>query len=263
MLPALAFLIAAVFAGMLAIKGGHEVRSSMGWVCRGGEDPEKLVKIPAGTPRALVFDPSNPCQETGLELAEGATYRLTFVIPADAPWRDKTIPAGPHGASPDDWRTKLIALAVPLRRHWREAWLQPIARVGNAGNDTYVLRPEPLIAPTYGGAPPEPLGGEPRAPENGPTGEGSPASEEPPQQPGADGPHPKEEKRPPDTVFASEIVARSTGELFLYVNDGVGFDCFYDNNRGAAKVTIERVVPKPPPPPVAEGSGSAATASER
>jgi hypothetical protein len=64
-------------------------------------------------------------------------------------------------------------------------------------------------------------------------------------------------------VFASEIVARSTGELFLYVNDGVGFDCFYDNNHGAAKVTIERVVPKPPPPRAAEGSGSAATASER
>jgi hypothetical protein len=44
----------------------------------------------------------------------------------------------------------------------------------------------------------------------------------------------------------TEIKARTSGELFLYVNDAVlmlptGADFFYRNNRGEARISVERV----------------------
>ncbi len=45
----------------------------------------------------------------------------------------------------------------------------------------------------------------------------------------------------------AEITARTTGELFLYVNDAMPLvgdrGCFTRNNRGTAKVSVERVSP--------------------
>jgi hypothetical protein len=42
-------------------------------------------------------------------------------------------------------------------------------------------------------------------------------------------------------------VARSTGELFIYVNDAVGppgaEDLFYRYNVGSACITVERILP--------------------
>lgn len=53
-------------------------------------------------------------------------------------------------------------------------------------------------------------------------------------------------------VFVSQFVAPAEGELFLYVNDAIAavpfipIQCFYKNNGGKAKITIERVpVPRP------------------
>ena len=47
------------------------------------------------------------------------------------------------------------------------------------------------------------------------------------------------------TVLEARIVARSSGELFLYVNDAVGppgqYDFFYSNNQGTAQVTVTQV----------------------
>src|SRR6185436_13831824 len=48
----------------------------------------------------------------------------------------------------------------------------------------------------------------------------------------------------PVTVLRTEITARTTGELFLYVNDGIGppfaQTLFYDNNEGTAEVAVRR-----------------------
>ena len=50
-------------------------------------------------------------------------------------------------------------------------------------------------------------------------------------------------------TFATEIVARSSGELFLYLNDAIFLPpktkLFYCNNEGSGRVTVERVVPPP------------------
>ena len=52
--------------------------------------------------------------------------------------------------------------------------------------------------------------------------------------------------------FVTDFVAPESGELFLYVNDAVQivpflgpYSCYYDNNRGTAEVTLQRL-PLPP-----------------
>jgi hypothetical protein len=51
-------------------------------------------------------------------------------------------------------------------------------------------------------------------------------------------------------VLRTVITARTSGELFLYVNDAVGppfwRDVFYTNNRGTAQVLILLKQPTPP-----------------
>jgi hypothetical protein len=55
--------------------------------------------------------------------------------------------------------------------------------------------------------------------------------------------------------FVSQFQATASGELFLYLNDamtalpfGPLVTCFYRNNSGSAKVTVE-LMPSPQPPP--------------
>jgi hypothetical protein len=52
-------------------------------------------------------------------------------------------------------------------------------------------------------------------------------------------------------IYVSQFAAPETGELFLYVNDAIAavpfgptIACFYDNNRGSAKVVI-KAIPAP------------------
>src|SRR5262249_33101187 len=125
------------------------------------------------------------CSPTGLKLAKGGTYRLRFTIPAGDPWIDKKIPAGPKGVHPDDVTLAMTA-GVPLRRRLTQPWFKPMARISNVGNDDYALNPKPSLPER-----------EIRA---------SRGTKLPP---------------PGDISFESEIVARSSGELFLYVNDAV------------------------------------------
>jgi hypothetical protein len=53
---------------------------------------------------------------------------------------------------------------------------------------------------------------------------------------------------PAEISFESEIVARTTGELFLYVNDGIPLGLtgrIYGNNRGSALVSVREIVSRP------------------
>ena len=186
------------------------------------QDSAGAVCIASGSPQDVTSEPSQAdfktnalCGPTGLKLAKGGTYRLHFAIPAGDPWIDKNIPAGPNGVHPDDVTLAMTAW-VPLRRRLTQPWFKPMARIGNIGNDDYALDPKPSLPER-----------EIRAS--------------------------KEAKLPPspgDISFESEIVARSSGELFLYVNDAVFppyFNhWFYSNNRGSAHVTVQLVTTPPP-----------------
>ena len=97
-----------------------------------------------------------------------------------------------------------------------------MARIGSTGTDVYLLDPKPTVA-------------EPKVPRDTVAAASKNTG--------------VVVEAPKDTVFETEFVARTDGELFLYVNDAVlqlpGYsgwtNSFYDNNRGSANLRIELV----------------------
>lgn len=174
------------------------------------------------------------CQPTGIVLEEGGRYRIRIEVKKH--WFDKDIPTDVRGFGSDTlWQT----LATPLQRWWGKNWFQPIARLGVLGNDEYVLDPvAPLKRVSF---------------------ESCNASELPNVSALHDIAKPISaealEQRlgcernngiSPSNVLVSEITARSTGELFVYVNDAVLMfpgltNLFYRNNSGTAAISAERV----------------------
>ena len=152
---------------------------------------------------------SELCKGTGLKLQKGATYKLRFTIPSAQPWLDRTVPASPNGVEPNEVTWPMV-LGVPFRRHMGQAWFKPMARINSRGTDVYPLDPKPTV-------------------------------------PLSVAPHRVGDLTSQETVFETEIVARTQGELFLYVNDAVLFIPFYpdsvrwlyNNNQGTAEVRIE------------------------
>jgi hypothetical protein len=205
-------------------------------LCRGGAPPARCATPccppaarsagPRPPPARAGFDVRAECWSTGVDVHEGATYRVRLTVAATQRWRDASIPAGPHGFECPLPAAQAVALAgaTLLRRHLSEPWFQPIARIGTTGNDTYALRGEPRTAPLHDRC--ETAEATP-APAGCPAGEAAGAVAE---------------------VFESVLVARSSGPLFLYVNDAVDvplLKSFYANNAGCAKVEVIPVMPAP------------------
>ena len=161
-------------------------------------------------------------------LKEGQRYRITLSTPGD--WFDRDTRTDVGGFSTDNIRH---LLATPLKRFWRENWFTPIARIDRVGNDEYMLSPREPFAP-------DPY---PRCPEPQPSGTGVSAkiSDERARSLMQCAPTPLERRE-----MHVNIKARSTGELFLYVNDAVllwpgKIDFFYRNNSGSALVSVKNI----------------------
>jgi uncharacterized protein (DUF2235 family) len=219
-LPVL-FLLAVIYvATACVVQSVFAVRTSWGNICRPSTDNPAAVN--QRTPPMNIRTDAL-CAPTGLRLDEGATYKLIVAVPPDNPWRDLNMPAGPYGIAPDAKGAGWLALGVPIRRYLSQPWFKPMGRIGSAGNDEYPLDPKPSIAKN------EALASVPAVSCNCSCA-------------------PYGEQR---IAFTSEIVARSTGELFFYVNDAIGVppftDYFYRNNEGAVCLTVERVMPTPIP----------------
>ncbi len=219
-IPALFLLAVGYTAVAILSQVSFGIRASWGGVCASVGNPKPVFSREEGRP----FPTNALCTSTGLALDKGATYRLRITIPATAPWTDNGIPAGPNGVRSEEVGIRM-SLGVPLRRHISQPWFKPIARVGVKGTDEYPLDPKPSLASNTDTR-------ERKAKGWLDTCSGAPAVVPEPSA--------------ADVTFETEIVARSNGELFLYVNDAV-LDpwlrrFFYCNNEGAARVTVERVV---------------------
>ena len=121
-----------------------------------------------------------------------------------------------------------MTLAVPLRRTLTQPWFKPIARIGDVGTDEYALDPNPSVAWNADEA-------ETREGDERDTCSGHALSSH---------------LNPDGKVFETQFIARSSGELFLYVNDAVIFPpwtTFYCNNSGVARVLVQRILPTPLP----------------
>jgi uncharacterized protein (DUF2235 family) len=213
LMPAAFLLMVGYGALSLVTRLVFSIQDTAGVVCRTKESPQKVTSAPAHAD----FQTTMLCHPTGLALEKGGTYRLHFAIPAHDPWLDDDIPAGPNGMHPDCVSLPMAA-GVPLRRRLTQPWFKPMARIGHIGTDDYALDPTPSLAELETRV----SSGEPCRTASG------------------------------GFSFASEIVARSSGELFLYVNDAVFppfFNrSFYKNNHGSARVTVQLVTTPPPLP---------------
>ena len=220
-IPGLFLLAVGYTAVAIVSQVSFAIRVSWGGVCASVGNPKPVASREEGRP----FATNALCTSTGLTLDKGATYRLRITIPATDPWTDNGIPAGPNGVRPEDMSIAM-SIGVPLRRHISQPWFKPIARVGVTGTDEYPLDPNPSLASNADQRKPMTMG-------RLDTCSGAPTA--------------LHEPSAADVTFETEIVARSDGELFLYVNDAVlhpGLtSLFYCNNEGAARVTVERVVP--------------------
>jgi hypothetical protein len=179
-----------------------------------------------------LFNTDSVCHATGLSLVEGRQYRITITI-ADS-WFDKGILTDVRGFPTDHLRHYL---ALPLRRWWFKNWFQPVARIGPLGNYEYALEPAaPLLASSFSECP-------------APAARFASTWDEIKDTPNKISSEAKAkvltcaQNLPAAKILISDIKARASGELFLYVNDAFLpwpklMDVFYRNNSGTAKVEV-------------------------
>ena len=206
-------------AGAVLAQSIFAVRSSWGSICRPTIKP---AEVEARRPVKERVPTDALCAATGLELKEAGTYRLTLAIPRDEPWLDAELGARAYGIDPHALGTGRLLVWVPFRRHLGQPWFKPMMRIGWRGDDAYPLDPKPSLSKEHLD----------RASEAGPAGCDA-----------------GQDNGEPTIAFASEVVAPSSGELFIYVNDAIFLppwtDLFYRNNRGSACLTVEKIVPAP------------------
>ena len=178
------------------------------------------------------------CWASGIQVEKGRRYTIWIQMAEDAPFLDRDIMTDVAGFS--DGRIHHL-LALPIRRWWRAAWFQPIARVNAGGIAEWPLQAldgteapeliEHAVVVQSAGSPCSKLDGKDLAKTLDAR---------------------KQEEARLRTTFVSQFEAPASGELFLYLNDAIAaipfgptITCFYDNNFGRAKVTVQPV-PLPP-----------------
>ena len=108
------------------------------------------VCIPGAGASRKVFTSSDVCWDSGVQVEQGAVYRITMQIENPSRWTDGGIVTGVNGYRREKMNA-LMYLGMPLRRYVMESWFQPVARVGRTGSDEYVLKPVSPIADASSG----------------------------------------------------------------------------------------------------------------
>jgi hypothetical protein len=142
----------AVFAVMFAYLGfavaSHllfNIQDVWGATCK--ESPKPLVSLAVNQTITLptLFDTSEFCRATGIELKSGGT-RYTITIRPKSDWVDAAVPVKPGDSSLEtaNWfRTILLYLGVPLRRELFEDWFTIAVRYGGIGGEEAFYHPDP------------------------------------------------------------------------------------------------------------------------
>jgi uncharacterized protein (DUF2235 family) len=134
LVPVVGFITAAVF-----VLGACRITFTM------FETAGCFCQAPTGRTQPAQFDNKSLCWWSGRAVTKGRRYRLTLAKPPEAEWNDRTIPSPISGFKTEDiaWPKKAIFLAATLlRRDLTGHWFQPIARIGESGNDEYLLAPK-------------------------------------------------------------------------------------------------------------------------
>jgi uncharacterized protein (DUF2235 family) len=213
---------------LLANRAVFDIANSTGKLCKPTpglkQDKEHL---PAGAD--IVFDTSSPCFATGLVLERDVSYQITLTIAED--WFDRTIHTDVEGFPAFE---ALHLSATPLKRWWTANWFAPIARVGQYGNEEYILEPNATYHQRAYKTIPEIAG----------------SSRDPITDDQARSLQYQDPTPPERNTLVAHVTAKSSGELFLFVNDAVlmpplSGNYFYTNNRGKATIKVEPVPASP------------------
>jgi uncharacterized protein (DUF2235 family) len=240
-------------------------------------DPQTPVTATTDAKKEI-FATDAPCWYQGEPIKAGHRYRIRIID--DVNWFDSTIRTDAQGFAASDL---VHYLGTPLKRWWSENWFTPIARVGELGNDEYALHSvDPVDEHTYCINPTKFARATATDLQNNcPSDQAElhKASKWTQEQcaacqacvsmsPETNAKHwfdisakatgnfvnkfvgcsPTPEER---TEFVAEIEAKSSGALYLYVNDAVLMlpfvrNIFYENNTGTATVVVEELKRVPP-----------------
>lgn len=237
-----AFVIALILGAFVVVnRVAFDIESSAGAFCRGtGSVNQRLTSVGQRSAE-LPFPNDQLCWASGIELVEGGRYLIVLTTPGD--WFDKGVRADPTGF---DGELPIHKSTGLLKRRWSQKWLQPIARIGALGNEEYPLEPIDDVA-AWPTPPCDRAIKRPRSPIREKIDKSLAEALM------------KCNPTPPDReVLRGVITARSTGELFVYVNDAVWgipkvADTFVANNSGTTTLTVRRL----PASPVADEASTA------
>jgi hypothetical protein len=217
-------LAATLIGAPLLHHAAYKVASYLGIICGPGERD--------GGSAVANFTTDQLCWPSGFTLDAGKHYRIT--LDTDGDWFDHVMRADITGVASNSVQH---LIATPLKRWWFENWFQPIARIGEKGNDEYVLRPNGHIAAhDYHENPKNPPLSELKKTNHFTKIKVTEAEQL------------MEAYRVPDDrkTLHSDITARTSGQLYLYLNDAVlmwpgRINMFYRNNFGNARVSVELI----------------------
>jgi hypothetical protein len=227
--PLLFALALVVFGLLVANRVLFDVVSASGHFCKASvpRDARDKERVEAS---AKEFRTDEICWASGFVLEKGRRYRITLTTPGD--WLDHTVRTDVAGFPAENAR---FLAATLLKRWWTANWFKPIARLGEIGNDEYALDPvDDFEEYTY-----------PPCPSVANTSSGKSAREKISEDAArgliACAPTPDGRR-----TVVTDIKARTTEELFVYVNDAVvmwpgSTGLFYGNNRGTGVVTVKRL----------------------
>jgi uncharacterized protein (DUF2235 family) len=231
LIPALFALAVVIIAIAVTNRVTFDVASSMGAFCKGSVHGDDLKREKLGA-AAMEFHTDRICWPSGLVLNEKHLYRITLDAPHND-WFDKSIRTDVGGFATDSFRHFSASL---LKRWWRENWFQPIGRINELGNDEYVLAPDEPFDPapaTYKECHTQKSIGE--------EANSAKISDDAATELAACAIVPPGRRK-----LTARVTAKTSGELFIYVNDAVvswpgKTDYFYQNNRGTAIVSVARI----------------------
>lgn len=246
----------ALFGLALIVLGRSDFnwQAGTGKTCKSEGNPTAVSEQP--TEARSPFETNSLCWASGLKVEKDHKYRIWISV-VD-PWFDRTIMSGANGFQLYDPKH---VVALPIRRWYAADWFQPVVRISSQGTAEL-----PLTAANA--MPADQL------PRKGPDGKDLPIHVEdadagsnlPPNWqkkfgnyepiPDAILPAAREiwQRQGLAKLMVADFVAPESGELFLYVNDAIQifpffgpFELYYKNNRGSAKVEVQRL-PLPPLP---------------